>query len=204
MKRVSLTIILACFTLVLAAQNRDIKVNYKGAKPSISDFAWALLSSNDNEEEDCYDESFNAIKQAWMKHRKGLPLDEGETLTVDEKNGYICYESKYEEHVGRWEMCYWNETDGKHKLFAYNVVSFSNGKYSPGQYDGIAFYRYNNATKKMKECDDTGVDMVYHTGDNGFASYALPRTGKDIIVTIWYDNEPKKITLKWKGRRFGK
>ena len=56
----------------------------------------------------------------------------------------------------------------------------------------------------MKECDDTGVDVVYHTGDNVFASYALPRTGKDILVTIWYDNEPKKITLKWKGRRFGK
>ena len=80
---------------------------------------------------------------------------------------------------------------------------FQNGKYSPGQYDGIIFYRYNNATKIMTPCDDTGVDIVYRSEDNVLGSYALPRVGKDIIVTLWYDNgKTKKKTLKWNGRRF--
>ena len=202
MKRLTLAIILACFTLTMAAQGVDIRVNYKGAKPTISDFAWAFLSSDNGDDDGCVDESFNAMKQVWIQHRKGLPLDEGETLTVDDKNGYICYESKDEEYVLRWEMCYWNYADGKHKLFAYNVTCFSNGKYSPGQFDGLLFYRYNNATKKLTECDDTGVDIVYRSVDNVLASYALPRVGKDITVTLWYDKGPKKKTLKWNGHGF--
>ena len=203
MKRISLAIIFACCTLALAAQEA-IRVNYQGAKPTISDFAWAFLSNAVIEDEDgMFDESTNAVKQAWIQHRKGLPQSEDMTLTIDQKNGYAVLESRQGEHLGRWEMCYWNEADGKHKLFAYNVVWFQNGKYSPGQYDGIIFYRYNNATKIMTPCDDTGVDIVYRSEDNVLGSYALPRVGKDIIVTLWYDNgKTKKKTLKWNGRRF--
>ena len=203
MKRISLAIIFACCTLALAAQEA-IRVNYQGAKPTISDFAWAFLSNAVIEDEDgMFDESTNAVKQAWIQHRKGLPQSEDMTLTIDQKNGYAVLESRQGEHLGRWEMCYWNEADGKHKLFAYNVAWFQNGKYSPGQYDGIIFYRYNNATKIMTPCDDTGVDIVYRSEDNVLGSYALPRVGKDIIVTLWYDNgKTKKKTLKWNGRRF--
>ena len=76
MKKISLAIIFAFCALAMSAQ-QTIRVNYKGAKPTISDFVSAFLSSNDNvEEEDCVDESFNAVKQAWIQHRKGLPLDE--------------------------------------------------------------------------------------------------------------------------------
>ena len=65
MKRISLAIILALFTLSLAAQD-VIRVDYKGAKPTISDFAWALLSNYVwDEEEDVLDESTNAAKYAW-------------------------------------------------------------------------------------------------------------------------------------------
>ena len=203
MKRLSLAIIFACCTLALAAQEA-IRVNYQGAKPTISDFAWAFLSNAVIEDEDgMFDESTNAVKQAWIQHRKGLPQSEDMTLTIDQKNGYAVLESRQGEHLGRWEMCYWNEADGKHKLFAYNVAWFQNGKYSPGQYDGIIFYRYNNATKIMTPCDDTGVDIVYRSEDNVLGSYALPCVGKDIIVTLWYDNgKTKKKTLKWNGRRF--
>ena len=203
MKRISLAIIFACCTLALSAQD-VIRVNYQGAKPTISDFAWAFLSIYVwDEEEDVLDESRNAAKQAWIDYRKGIPLDEGETITVDQKNGYAVYESKYEEDLVRIEMCYWNESDQKHKLFAYNVRCYRNGKYSPGQFDGITFYRYNNATKKMTYCDAPGFEEVFGTEEGAWVSYYLPRTGKDIIYTEWYDNGKKKQkTLKWNGSRF--
>ena len=106
MKRLSLAIIFACCTLALAAQEA-IRVNYQGAKPTISDFAWAFLSNAVIEDEDgMFDESTNAVKQAWIQHRKGLPQSEDMTLTIDQKNGYAVLESRQGEHLGRWEMCY--------------------------------------------------------------------------------------------------
>ena len=207
MKRELLAIIFACCTLSLAAQD-VIRVNYKGAKPTISDFAWAYLSDYVyNEDDDVLDEARNAAKYAWIQHRKGLPQDEGDKLTVDEKNGYAVYESRSEyegvEDLVRIEMCYWNEADGKHKLFAYNVACFRNGKYSPGQFDGLSFYRYDNATKKMTSIDAPGFEVQYGTDDGAYVTYALPRTGKDIIYSEWDENGKKKQkTLKWNGRRF--
>ena len=113
MKKISLAIILACCMLSLAAQD-VIQVNYKGAKPTISDFAWAYLSDYVyNEDEDVLDEARNAAKHAWIQHRKGLPQNEGNILTIDEKNGYAAYESRSEyesvEDMVRIEMCYWNK-----------------------------------------------------------------------------------------------
>lgn len=197
MKRLSLAIIFACCTLASAAQE-GIRVNYQGTKPSISDFVWAYLSSFTDDEDDCIDESTNAFKQAWIKHRNGEPQEEGETLTVDEKNGYVLYEIKQGEHLSKWEMCYWNEADQQHKLFAYNVWSYTNGKPSLGQFDTLIFYRYNNATKKMTMCETPGFEVEYYN-----TSYSLPHTGKDIIVTKWNDNGTKKQqTLKWNGNKF--
>ena len=207
MKKITLAMIFACCTLALAAQDDVIKVNYRGARPTISDFAWAFLSDYVyDEDEDVLDEARNAAKYAWNKYRQGLPQDEGDKLTIDEKNGYAVYESRSEyesvEDMVRIEMCYWNESDGKHKLFAYNVACFSNGKYSPGQFDGLLFYRYDNASRKMSFCDDTGFDVEYGTGDGGWVSYELPRTGKDITVTTWYDDRTVQKTLKWNGKTF--
>jgi hypothetical protein len=98
-------------------------------------------------------------------------------------------------------MCYWNEADGKHKLFAYNVASFINGRCEAGQYDGLDFYRYDNAKKKMTFCEDRrGTEAVYKYDVR--QSYTLPRKGKDITVTLWYDSGKKVKTLKWNGKRF--
>ena len=205
MKRLFLLIVLACCTLALSAQD-GIRVNYKGDRPTISDFATALFTVVADDEEDCdMDESFNAIQQAWNRHLKGLPLDEGETLTVDQKNGFILYESRYEESLVRIEMCYWNESDQKHKLVAYNVSCFLDGKYSAGQYDGLRFYRYDNAKKEMEWCDDTGFEVEYTAEGGAWVYYDLPRSGKDITVYYCYDDGRKKpATLKWGGRRFSK
>ena len=202
MKRTLLAIILACCTLALTAQEA-IRVNYKGASPTISDLAWAYLSADNSEddEEGYFDESFNAVKQAWIQHREGLPLDEEDKLTIDEKNGYVLYEWTSEENKLKIEMCYWNEADRMHKLFAYNVASFIDGRCEAGQYDGLDFYRYDNAKKIMTYCEDRrGTEAVYKYDVR--QSYNLPRKGKDITVTLWYDSGKKVKTLKWNGKKF--
>ncbi|MBQ3324460.1 MAG: hypothetical protein IJG81_06430 [Muribaculaceae bacterium] len=49
MKRKAFAIMFALCALIMLAQD-GIKVNYKGAKPTISDFAWAYLSYMDDED----------------------------------------------------------------------------------------------------------------------------------------------------------
>ena len=201
MKRISLAIIFACCTLALAAQDA-IKVDYKGARPTILDFAWAYLFSDEDDEDECDQEATAGIEQALSRYCEGLPQEEGVTLTIDERNGYILYEDRQEGgvYMVRTEMCYWNESDQKHKLFAYNSWLYENGKPCGGQYDGLTFYRYTNATKKMSMCDAPGIDVEYFN-----ITYTLPRVGKDIIVNKWDDNGKKtQKTLKWNGRRFTK
>lgn len=202
MKTLFLSILFACCTLTMAAQEGSIRVKYQGAKPTISDFVTAFLNSRSDGDDDCSDESFNALKSDWNTRRVGKPLRQGVTITVDQNNGFVLYESKYEENLLRIEMCYWNESDQKHKLFAYNVGCYTNGKYSPGQFDGLTLYRYNNASKSMVVSFDNGFDVEYGTEDGAMVSYALPRTGKDITVTYWKNNSKKQKTLKWQGRKF--
>ena len=124
------------------------------------------------------------------------------TLTIDQKNGFVLYESREDDYLFRIEMCYWNESDKKHKLLAFNIVSFLDGKYSPGQFDGITFYRYDNASRTMSICYDAGFEVEYGTEDGAMISYALPRTGKDITVTYWYDTSSRQKTLSWNGSKF--
>ena len=201
MKRLSLAIIFASFTLAVAAQD-GVRINYQGARPTIKDFVKSYLTSMLSEEvEECDEEGlaqYRILQHAIECQEKGLPLEEGVTLTVDVKNGFLVYEETRDEHLSRIEMCYWNESDGKHKLFADSRWCFSNGKPVSGQYDGITFFRYNNATKMMYSSETPGFDVEYFN-----KSYALPRTGKDIIVTTWHDNGKKiQNTLKWNGHGF--
>ena len=205
-KTVLLAIIFACFTLSMAAQ-RTVRVNYQGAKPTISDFINAFLTptyGEDGEE----DESMNGIRHAWECYCKGLPQHEGVTFTLDAKNGFACYEYREVEEgvefIARIEMCYWNEADQKHKLFAYNYMCYDDGRYSPGQYDGLTFYRYDNATKTMRYTSDPGVDAALAaTAPSVMVSFSLPRSGKDIVMTRWIPNGLKHTqTLKWNGHGF--
>ena len=200
MKRLSLAIILACCTIALAAQD-GIKVKFQGAAPSIMDFAWSYVTSSNGDEEGESDESRNALRQSLELYRKGQSQPEGFTITVDEKAGYILLLSNQDGFTNKWEMCFWNMADKKHKLFAYCVELSVNGKRSaPGQYDGLNFFRYNNATKTMSAYD-AGVEVDYFN-----ISYSLPRTGKDITVTQWSQNGREKWqkTLKWNGQGFSK
>ena len=199
MKKFCMLAAFVVMTITANAQD-DFRVNYQGASPTIVDFAWAFLFSDDDDEEECDQEATAGIKNALMRYRQGKPQEENVTFTVDTKNGYMVYESRYEEHLSRIEMCYWNEADKKHKLFAYSHWCFSNGRPSQGQYDTLVFSRYNNATKKMTMCDTPGFDVDYYK-----TTYVLPRTGKDIIATKWNDDGTKtQKTLKWNGRGFSK
>lgn len=197
MKKLSFTMIFACCVLAMVAQD-VIRVNYRGAKPTISDFAWAYVVAVDKIEE-CGDKPSNAIKEAMTRQRKGLPQEEDVTFVVDEKNGYILYEFKYDTVVMRMEMCYWNEADGKHKLFAFNHMStLSDGKPVLTETSGLTFYRYDNAKKKMTYCNPPGFEVEYYD-----TTYEFPRAGKNITVNKWNEDViVEQKTLKWNGRRF--
>ena len=205
MKRISLAILFACFTLVVMAQEA-IKVKYQGARPTIQDFAQALLFSGDVDDNDC-DEASNAAANAMTHYLKGEPQEEGQTFTLDQKNGFMLYESKYKdpengEYLMRYEMCYWNESDQKHKLIGYSVACYHDGKYEPGQFDGLVFYRYDNAKKTMEYYTEPGFENVCYTEDGANVVYSLPRSGKNITATFWYENRKTEKTLKWDGHQF--
>lgn len=195
------TFVLSCITLTLIAQS-SIKVNCKGSNPTVMDFAWAALPSLNYEGEDeAGDRPWRALEYAMQLHRKGLPQEEGETLTIDSKNGYIFFECVHEEdqdHIFRLEVCCWNESDGKHKLIAFNnLASYTNGKPCLTETSGMDFYRYNNATKTMVACEPPGFEIDY------YGIYELPRMGKDIIYTKWNDDgSTNRMALKWNGRQF--
>ena len=201
MKRTLSAIILSCLTLSVMAQN-GIKVNYKGTKPTVTDFAWAAFPSlNHEDEEESGDRPWIALENAMKRHSEGLPQEQGEKLVIDSMNGYILFErsgNEYVDYIFRLEVCYWNESDGKHKLIAFNdMASFTDGKPSVSETSDFRFYRYDNATKRMVACDPPGFEIDYG------CSYELPRDGKDIIVTQWKeDGSTIEKTLKWNGKRF--
>ena len=95
-------------------------------------------------------------------------------------------------------MCFWNEADKKHKLFAYSNWSYFNGHPELGQFDALAFYRYDNATKTMEYTLTPGFDVIYENG----VTYSLPRVGKDIKVNKWDGGMKNQTTLKWNGHGF--
>jgi len=201
MKRIASAFFLFCLALSLVAQN-GIKVNFKGSSPTVTDFAWAAFPSLNYEDEDeSGDRPWRALENAMTRYSKGLPQEDGVTLTIDSKNGYILFErvdEEYGEYIFRLEVCYWNESDGKHKLIIFNdMVSYMEGRPCMTETSGIDFFRYNNATKRMEACDAPGFEVDYR------CIYELPRKGKDIICTLWNDDGTTKQTvLKWDGKQF--
>ena len=196
-----MAIMLALWTLGVWAQNGKIEVKFLGSYPDIIDFAWAYATHTEGNEDTELDESTAALQQALESYRTGREQQEGFTITVDKKAGYILVESKHDGFISKWEMCYWNMADKKHKLFAVCIEMSENGKrMNPGQFDCLNFYRYDNATRKMTTYD-AGVEVDYFN-----ISYGLPRTGKDITVTHWSENGREKwqTTLKWNGNGFSK
>ena len=185
--------------LVMSAQD-VMKVNFSGTKPTITDLAWAFLFSDEGDEEECDSEATAGIKDALGRYRKGIAQDDNVKLTVDVRAGYILYEWRYENLYSKIEMCFWNEADKRHKLFAYNQWLFQDGKPVMGQYDGLTFCRYTNSNRTLQCCETPGFDVEYMN-----TTYTLPRVGKDITMTKWRkDGTKTQTTLKWNGHGFTK
>ena len=205
MKRLSFLFILAICALAVAAQD-VVRVNYRGSRPTIRDFAVAYLSTfpGADEVEEGEQEGLRLLddmKAALARQSKGQPLDKSETLTIDQQNGFLLYQQRHDDYTTKIELCFWNESDGKHKLVACYREYSEGGR---DESDGLIFFRYNNATKEMTRCmnEDLGIYGKYIDGYD-LISYSLPRKGKDIIVTSWKTSSDKKQTrLKWNGRRF--
>ena len=200
MKRLSLAIMFVFCTLTMAAQD-GIQVLYEGAQPNIYDFACAFIFQDDGDAEDCDHEATSGIAEALERYRQNENQNDNVTLVVDKKGGFISYKHQYQGHTQLIEMCYWNEADKKHKLFAFSNWSYFNDLPDQGQYDTLVFLRYTNATKKMEFCASPGFEVTYEQN----TTYSLPRVGKDIIINKWdKDGLKTQKILKWNGHGFNK
>lgn len=168
----------------------NVVVVYK--VPGIEDFVSGYLN-------DPQDEHSAYLSEVWEKYLNNEALEKDEKVTVDKKNGYVCFESGPDEegYKSVTEMCYWNCADGLHKLFAENIVATQNGKPIYTEFSGIYIYVYDNATQKLYFVDQELVGMTEEL--HGETSFSLPRQGKDITVLL-ADGTQK--TLAWNGKGF--
>ena len=180
----------------------DITVSFKGTSPNIKDFVAAFLS-----QEDETDESLNGMREAWDFYKNGMKQMPGDDLIVDVQNGYVGYESTDTDDDNTYrlviECCYWNYADKKHKLVAISNDLYRNGKAIAGQYTGITFYKYDNATRKMKVVYGSEVGLGFEAPDGTEAtSHVLPRQGKTIVFSYYTPSGKRDFRLTWNGSRF--
>ena len=180
-------------------------VKFSGQKPTITDFVTAYIGEPE-------DELTGLMDEIWQCHRKNKPLPKNTKLTVDAKNGFVSMEKIYPDEGDGYgeesttvDMCYWNCSDGKHKLFAISVLQFMDGKAVQTEFGGIFFGLYNNATHKIIYNNGVylGMDDIEKESDDAVITYALPRVGKDITATVHnLPNGEKKVLYKWNGLKF--
>lgn len=186
-----------------------VEVKYAGQKPGIVDFVTAYYNQEAREQEIGLGEDMTDL---WDKHLKNSALDEGEKVTVDAKNGFVSFEKTYAGSDDKGsaqfkdvvEMCYWNCSDGKHKVFGVSETRYRDGKVTvTGE---IQLGLYNNDTHKIIfsvfewESEFSGIKTDVA---NPIVSYALPRSGKNITATI--HNSPSgelKVQFVWDGLQF--
>ena len=176
-----------------------ITVRFKGAQPTIKDFVSALFSQED------LGESMNSMRETWNMYLNGMKLIPGEWLTVDKQNGYVEYQSELDDHSRQViEFCYWNNADRRHKLFAVSNKLYNDGKPELGQYTGINFYLYDNATRKMKIVFPDELNITLDAPDGTqFVTHDLPRQGRTMVYT-YHISSGKDIVrrLTWDGSKF--
>ncbi len=70
--------------------------------------------------------------------------------------------------------------------------------YEADVYEGRGLFRQEITAMACPDCKTIQNIVV-----GGTRTYTLPRTGKDIVATIWNDNgTTSQKTLKWDGQRF--
>ena len=175
-----------------------ITVRFKGTQPNVKDFVTALLAPDET------DESRNGLRQAWDFYKNGMKQMPGDDLIVDVQNGYVGYVSEDETSRQVIECCYWNYADRRHKLVAITNDLFMDGKAVVGQFTGITFYKYDNATRQMKVVydDELGINLEAPSGTEA-ASHALPRQGKTMIYNYQIPSDKNIVRrLTWNGSKF--
>ena len=205
--------LLLTMTMAASAQNpyADIEKNdtysdvlkFSGQKPTITDFVTYYIGEPIPPEEDDGMECgwICDFKDIWYKYRKNKPLTTSEKwtekVTVDAKNGYACLEAYFalkEENYKRdakLEMCYWNCSDGKHKVVAVSETNSDNGQLiGPGMFGGFQLYLYNNDTRKITRAN-LGADVK-----TGYENISQDQKDGEYFRIDNNTGERKKITKK--------
>ena len=123
--------------------------------------------------------------------KKVLDPDDGYTVEVDAKNGYV---ESYTEGSDRQTMsaCVWRRTDG-HRLFAV-VIS------QPVDPDMEIACFYDCDPQKMTLTPEREIlDNIRPLFPTAYMSFILPRTGKDLIVSEYSSGYTYKRIYKWDG-----
>lgn len=205
MKKILFAIaMLLCTTSLLKAQEEDwsFPVKYSGQRPVISDFVSAIMSQED------IGECLGEMRGNWELYLAGKPLPKDRSIVVDVKNGYVFYEATYREEgepVYRdcIEFCYWNGSDGRHKVVAGNIVCTRDGVPYMGQYAGEYFYMYDGKTRRMVQTnsEDLGIEVPY-PDDMEWYTVKLPRTGKTVEYKFHTPSGDTLMAYTWNGSTF--
>lgn len=140
-------------------------VKYQGQKPIINDFINAYFGEESEDELNGY------LSDLWHRYLKNEPLDKTEKVTLDSKNGFASFEKvyppdEYDTEGSRTlvEMCYWNSSDGNHKIFAESVQLFHGDRAIETEFSGLVFGIYNNATHKITYVTQYVMGIEVKTG----------------------------------------
>ena len=169
----------------------SITVKYQGQKPIINDFINAWLGEPE-------DELSGMLYEMWHNYLNNKPLDKTEKVTLDAKNGFASFEAvyppdEYNTEGGKLivEMCYWNSSDGNHKIFASSVQQFQGDRAILTEFGGITFGIYNNTTHKMMfvNADVMGIEVV-----TGMEFLGVSVENGEYILNDYETGERKPIT----------
>ena len=178
----------------------DISVKFKGSSPYIKDFVSARYSDDED-----LGECLSDIAGSWNLYLQGKPLDNGCSFVVDIDNGFMRFDRKYtEQDRKQMEMCYWNCSDGKHKLVAENIEAYDNGRQVNTECTGFQFFMYDVSTHRMKPVsgDDLGFVIDFPQGNSNTVSIALPCLGKTVVLTCHTPSGKLTKRLTWNGSKF--
>ena len=180
----------------------DISVKFKGKSPNIKDFVSARFSDDED-----LGECLSDIASSWELYQQGKPLDEGCSFIVDTANGFMRFDKKYtEQDRKQMEMCYWNCSDGKHKLVAENIEAYDNGRQVNTECTGWQFFMYDARTHRMKPVSGDDLAFVYDfpQGNGNTVSITLPCQGKTVVLTCHTPSGEFSKRLTWNGSKFVK
>lgn len=171
-----------------------IVVDFLGSQPKISDFVTAVLSQGD------LGDMVSDMAHNWRLRMLKRELEKGTKFFIDDQNDYIRYEHAYTPlDVNYIELRFWNCTDGKRKLIAMNNRSSGSVKALKEKVAGLRFFSYDNQRHTLTPIYpyEVGADI-----NDANAIFYLPRSGKDIGVSIRYGDESVWMMLRWDGNKF--